>query len=113
MTLQALYIIFVVLAIILIHSGAGRHIEYIQYVLTDDQTLTNERLDFGAHLIYTTALFVCRMSGLWFYRRLSDRHNRLLRSIHIAAVFLIAAFLPQFLMLVVHCTPVTSLWPYP
>lgn len=64
------------LCIVLIHLGSGRHIEYIQYILTNDQTNLTEVLDFVAHLLYTTALFVCRLSGLAFYRRIVGKGNR-------------------------------------
>lgn len=105
-------IAFVVLSIILIEQGSGRHIEYIQYVLTQAQTDSTEVNDFAAHLIYTSALFLCRLSGLAFFHRLCLRHQPLLRVIRAAAVFLVCAFLPQFFLILVHCRPVTGLWPY-
>jgi hypothetical protein len=103
---------FIVLSIILIDLGAGRHIEYIKYVLTQSQTDKTERLDFAAHLIYTTALFVCRLSGLSFYHRLCELHDRLSIAIKVAALLLVAAYLPQMLLIILHCRPVTTLWPY-
>ncbi|TKA77227.1 hypothetical protein B0A49_03620 [Cryomyces minteri] len=109
---NVLYIAFVFLCVILIKEGSGRHIEYIQYVLTPDQVNLTEINDFAAHIIYTTALFVCRMSGLSFYHHLCDRHQRLLTVIKCAAVFLICAYLPQLFLLIFHCLPVTGLWPY-
>ncbi|KAK5154972.1 hypothetical protein LTR04_005894, partial [Oleoguttula sp. CCFEE 6159] len=109
---NVLYIAFVVLCVILIKEGSGRHIEYIQYVLTPDQVNLTEINDFAAHIVYTTALFVCRMSGLSFYHHLCDRHKRLLIIIKCAAAFLICAYLPQLFLLIFHCLPVTGLWPY-
>jgi hypothetical protein len=100
------------LCVVLINLGSGRHIEYIQYVLTEPQTNKTEWLDFTAHLIYTSALFVCRLSGLTFYYRLCGQHNRLSLAIKCTVVFLVAAYLPQMCLIVFHCRPVTGLWPY-
>lgn len=107
-----LYIAFVILSIILINLGSGRHIEYIQYVLSLPTVRDTEVLDFIAHILYTTALFLCRLSGLAFYYRLSARSTKLHLSIIIAAPLLFAAYLPQIFLLIFHCKPVTGLWPY-
>lgn len=109
---QMLYIAFVVLSIILISLGSGRHIEYIQYVLSLPTVRETEVLDFIAHIIYTTALFLCRLSGLAFYFRLTARSTKLHMSIIIAVPLLFAAYLPQIFLLIFHCRPVTGLWPY-
>ncbi|KIN03383.1 hypothetical protein OIDMADRAFT_39725 [Oidiodendron maius Zn] len=103
---------FVVIAILLIDIGTGRRLPYIEYVMTPSQTKTSEVLDFSAHLIYTTALFSSRLSGLAFYRRLCELHSRLSVAINCALVFLIAAYLPQMALIIFHCNPVTALWPY-
>ncbi|KAJ5612978.1 hypothetical protein N7510_006172 [Penicillium lagena] len=107
-----LYIPFVVLCIILINLGSGRHIEYIQYVLPMTTVRKTEVLDFVAHILYTTALFTCRLSGLAFYYRLSARSGKLHQAIIVAVPLLLAAYLPQFFLLLFHCRPVTGLWPY-
>ncbi|KAG0157703.1 hypothetical protein PDIDSM_4888 [Penicillium digitatum] len=107
-----LYIAFVVLSIILIKLGSGRHMEYIQYVLSLPTVRITEILDFAAHVLYTTTLFLCRLSGLAFYYRLSARSTKLHMSIIIAAPLLFAAYLPQIFLLIFHCKPVTGLWPY-
>ncbi|KIN03282.1 hypothetical protein OIDMADRAFT_178902 [Oidiodendron maius Zn] len=72
-----LQVAFIALAGFLIDLGTGRHLQYIEYVLTPSQTEKSEVLNFSAHLIYTTALFVCRLSGLAFYRRLCELHETL------------------------------------
>lgn len=95
-----------------IDLGTGRHLQYIQYVLTESQTRNSEKLDFAAHLVYTSALFFCRISGLAFYRRLCELHDRLSLAIKCALVLLVAAYLPQMALIIFHCNPVTSLWPY-
>ncbi|KAJ5757731.1 uncharacterized protein N7511_006425 [Penicillium nucicola] len=107
-----IYIIFVVLSIVLINLGSGRHIEYIQYVLSMPTVRQTEVLDFVAHVLYTTALFLCRLSGLAFYYRLTARSTKLHMSILIAGPLLFAAYLPQLFLLIFHCRPVTGLWPY-
>ncbi|KAJ6139925.1 hypothetical protein N7471_006411 [Penicillium samsonianum] len=107
-----LYIAFVALSIALINLGSGRHIEYIQYVLSLPTVRETEVLDFVAHILYTTALFLCRLSGLAFYYRLTARSTKLHLSIIIAAPLLVAAYLPQLFLLIFHCKPVTGLWPY-
>jgi hypothetical protein len=84
----------------------------IEYVLARSQTKKSEVLDFSAHLIYTTALFVCRLSGLAFYRRLCKLHDRLYMAIKCALLAHIAAYLPQVFLIILHCKPVTGLWPY-
>lgn len=81
--------------------------------MTPSQTEKSEVLDFSAHLIYTTALFFCRLSGLAFYRRLCELHGRLSLAIKCALVLLTAAYLPQMCLIIFHCKPVTGLWPYP
>jgi hypothetical protein len=71
-----------------------------------------EVLDFVAHILYTTALFLCRLSGLAFYFRISARSSKLRLGIMIVAGIITAAYLPQIFLLIFHCKPVTGLWPY-
>lgn len=107
-----LLIPFVVLCIMLINMGSGRHYEYIQYVMTMETVELSEVLDFAAHIIYTTALLVCRLSGLAFYHRVCGLHTGFLVAIRILAGVLVAGFLPQLFLIIFHCLPVTGLWPY-
>lgn len=106
------YVSFIVLCLILIRLGSGRHIEYIEFVLDNETTLLTEVLDFAAHLLYTAALFVCRLSGLAFYKRIGNRHAKLSKIINGAAVFLCLAFVPQMVLIIIHCRPLTGYWPY-
>ncbi|KAJ5121284.1 uncharacterized protein N7515_009245 [Penicillium bovifimosum] len=106
------YITFAALSIVLINMGSGRHMEYIRYVLPIDTVRDTEVFDFVAHILYTTALFLCRLSGLAFYYRLTAPATKLRMSILIAAPLLFAAYLPQLFLLIFHCRPVTGLWPY-
>ncbi|EPS32302.1 hypothetical protein POX_d05535 [Penicillium oxalicum] len=109
---MVLYIPFVVLSLILIKLGSGRHIEYIQYVLSMSTVRQTEILDFVAHIFYTTALFLCRLSGLAFYYRISVKQSKLRLVIIVVGVIIFAAYLPQLFLLIFHCLPVTGLWPY-
>ena len=86
--------------------------EYIMHVLTVDHLSETEVLDFVGHIIYAVQLYVSRMSGLAFYQRLSDRHETLQKYIKIGGAFITAATLPQLFLIIFHCLPVTSLWPY-
>ncbi|KAF4961258.1 hypothetical protein FSARC_10240 [Fusarium sarcochroum] len=107
-----LLVVFVGLCIELIQLGSGRHFEYIQYVLDMPTIEDTQVLDFVAHIIYTTALVLCRISGLAFYHRLCAVHDRLRLGIKIVFCILIAGYLPQVLLIIFHCNPVTGLWPY-
>lgn len=109
---QLPYLSFLVPRLILIRLGTGRHIEYIEFVLDNKTTLATEVLDFTAHILYTSALFVCRLSALAFYYRIGNRHIKLSKIINVAAVFLCLAFIPQVVLLIIHCRPVTGYWPY-
>ncbi|CEI62626.1 hypothetical protein FVEN_g5155 [Fusarium venenatum] len=106
------FVAFVGLCIELIRLGSGRHFAYIQYVLDMPTVEDTEVLDFIAHIIYTTALLLCRMSGLAFYHRLCAVHDRLRLAIWVVFGILIAGYIPQLLLIIFHCTPVTGLWPY-
>ncbi|RFU81053.1 hypothetical protein TARUN_1146 [Trichoderma arundinaceum] len=108
----ALLICFVGLSIELINLGSGRHFAYIEYVMDVPTVLQTQVLDFVAHIIYTTALLLCRVSGLAFYWRVCALHNNFLLAIKIVFGILVAGFLPQIFLLIFHCTPVTGYWPY-
>ncbi|KAM0703742.1 hypothetical protein Q7P35_009681 [Cladosporium inversicolor] len=103
---------FTVLAVILINLGSGRHFAYIQYVLDNAIVSRTEALDFWAHLVYTTCLLVCRLSGLAFFSRIADRQKKLTWAIRITAGVMIALWIPQMALIIFHCIPVTAYWPY-
>lgn len=109
---MVLLIAFVALCIELIKMGSGRHFEYIQYVMSVDDVLETQVLDFVAHIIYTTALVICRLSGLAFYNRVCKQHKGFRIAIWIIAGVIIASYLPQLFLIVFHCLPVTGYWPY-
>lgn len=81
-------------------------------------SLDSDRMDYGElldiiiHFLYVVALFICRLSGLAFYSRLSDAHNKLRVSIRVCTVVFVIFFLAQFFLLLFHCLPVTGKWPY-
>ncbi|TWU74927.1 hypothetical protein ED733_004797 [Metarhizium rileyi] len=108
----ALLVAFVGLCIELIILGSGRHFAYIEYVLPVDIVIRTQVLDFAAHIVYTTALLLCRVSGLAFYYRICSLHNGFLIAIQVVFGILVAGFLPQLFLIIFHCKPVTGLWPY-
>jgi len=110
--MQATLIPFTVLSVILINLGSGRHFAYIQYVLDNVIVSRTEALDFWAHLVYTTCLLVCRLSGLAFFSRIADRQKKLTWAIRIVAGVMIALWIPQMALIIFHCIPVTAYWPY-
>lgn len=112
MTIQALLIAFVVLDTKLINIGAGRHYQYLMYVLTPEEVNLSEIWDFAAHIVYTIALLICRVSGLAFYHRICSIHRGFRLAIQILMGVLVAGFLPQLFLIIFHCLPVTGLWPY-
>ncbi|KAG8426173.1 hypothetical protein J3459_008372 [Metarhizium acridum] len=65
-----------------------------------------------AHIIYTTALLLCRISGLAFYYRICGVHHGFLIAIRAVFGVIVAGFMPQLFLLIFHCQPVTGLWPY-
>ncbi|KAJ4144504.1 hypothetical protein LMH87_003385 [Akanthomyces muscarius] len=106
------FITFVALCIHLIRLGSGRHFAYIENILDNDTMLLTQLLDFIAHIIYTIALLLCRVSGLAFYYRLCNLHRKFRITIQIVFGILVAGFIPQILLLIFHCKPVTGYWPY-
>lgn len=109
----ALYIVFVGLAIPLLEIGTGRHIFWIVMQGMIDQHIVSlqEIWDFTVHLVYTTAMFTCRLSALAFFSRLSSQ-TTIRRGIWITLAVITAAYLAQMFALIFHCHPVTALWPY-
>ncbi|GAB0132551.1 hypothetical protein EsDP_00000984 [Epichloe bromicola] len=108
----ACLIVFACLCIHLINLGSGRHFVYIKYVLPVDVVILTEVLDFAAHIVYTTSLLLCRVSGLAFYHRICGMHRGFMTSIYVVGGFLVAGYLPQLFLIIFHCQPVTALWPY-
>ncbi|CAD0028664.1 unnamed protein product, partial [Aureobasidium pullulans] len=102
----ACFTAFMALCLVLINEGSGRHIEYIQYVLSMPEVEETEIVDFVAHLVYTATLYLCRMSGLAFFTRLCSSHPTFRISIWACGFFLTAAFLVQFFLILFHCLPV-------
>ncbi|KAG9249758.1 uncharacterized protein F5Z01DRAFT_668290 [Emericellopsis atlantica] len=107
-----LFIPFVGLCIKLIRLGSGRHFDYIQYVLDMPTIQRTEVLDFVAHILYTTSLLLCRLSGLAFYHRLCSVNPRFLLAIKIVFAIMIIGYISQLFLIILHCIPVTGLWPY-
>jgi len=109
---QALLVPFIALSYKLILIGSGRHYAYIQYVMPRAVVDASEVYDFAAHIIYTTSLLVCRLSGLALSDILVEQHHTYVLALRMIAAFIIMSYLPQLFLLIFHCLPVTGLWPY-
>lgn len=107
----ALFLPFVILCIRLIQIGSGRYFEYIMYVMDMPTVEVSEIWDFIAHLLYTSSLVVCRLSGLAFYHRLCGQAGRFIIAIRVVAAVLTTGNIPQMCLIIFHCIPVTGLWP--
>lgn len=108
---QITFIPFVGICIELIRLGAGRHYVYTLYVFDLEWLQWTQVLDSVAHVIYSTALLLCRVSGLAFYSRLCSLHNRWRVALKATLGLLIAGYLAQVLLIVFHCQPITGTWP--
>ncbi|KAI5289453.1 hypothetical protein KEM54_003840 [Ascosphaera aggregata] len=107
-----IYIAFTGMSIYNIRIGTGRHIEYVQHVLDLSTVRYSEELDLVAHILYSTALYTARLSGVAFYQRVAAKPSLLHTIIIWAYPVLTVAFLTQLFLLIFHCTPVTSKWPF-
>jgi len=67
-------------------------------------------MDSVTHLVYTTALWLCRISGLAFYYRMCNLHREFLISIKVIFAVLTLGYLVQIGLIVFHCQPISLLW---
>lgn len=107
---QLVAIPFSALCIHLINLGAARTPLFVDFAI-DDSTFGNQQIiDSVAHLVYCTALVLCRISGLAFYYRICALHTEFLIAIRVIFGILVAGYLAQMFLVVFHCWPVTLLW---
>ncbi|KAK4093095.1 hypothetical protein Purlil1_2252 [Purpureocillium lilacinum] len=106
----AIYIPFVVLSIHLITLGSGRHFDQFAFFLSADMFARMQIMDSVTHLVYTTALWLCRISGLAFYYRMCNLHREFLISIKVIFAVLTLGYLVQIGLIVFHCQPISLLW---
>ncbi|KAK8923386.1 hypothetical protein VCV18_007449 [Metarhizium anisopliae] len=104
------FIPFMALCIRLIIMGAGQNPMWM-YFMMDDETYTQiQALDTIAHLIYSTALVLCRISGIAFYWRLCYMDKKFLLAIKCIAAIILAGYVAQICLLIFHCLPVSMVW---
>ncbi|KFG80757.1 hypothetical protein MANI_026409 [Metarhizium anisopliae] len=104
------FIPFMALCIRLIVMGAGQNPMWM-YFMMDDETYTQiQALDTIAHLIYSTALVLCRISGIAFYWRLCYMDKKFLLAIKCIAAVILAGYVAQICLLIFHCLPVSMVW---
>ncbi|KJZ73396.1 hypothetical protein HIM_07190 [Hirsutella minnesotensis 3608] len=107
------FIPFVALCLALIRMGAGRTIPYIDFVVGETEMEHIQILDSVTHLIYSTTLWLCRLSGLAFYYRICALHREFVIAIAVILVVLTSGYLVQMCLIIFHCNPITLLWvPY-
>ncbi|KAM4062667.1 protein related to integral membrane protein pth11 [Hirsutella rhossiliensis] len=104
------FIPFAALCLELVRLGGAKHAAYRDFVLDDATYARFMTVDSIAHLTYSTALLLCRVSGLAFYYRICGLHKEFLIAIRIVFSVLFAGYLAQILLIIFHCRPVTLLW---
>ncbi|KAF5121148.1 hypothetical protein E5D57_013484 [Metarhizium anisopliae] len=104
------FIPFMALCIRLIVMGAGQNPMWMYFMMDDETYAQIQALDTIAHLIYSTALVLCRISGIAFYWRLCYMDKKFLLAIKGITAIIIAGYVAQICLLVFHCLPVSLLW---
>ncbi|KAM4067088.1 hypothetical protein HRG_001087 [Hirsutella rhossiliensis] len=104
------FIPFAALCLELIQIGGGRTFPFIEFVLDEATAKRIQVIDSIAHLVYSTALLLCRVSGLAFYYRICALHKEFLIAIRVIFAVLIVGYLVQMLLVIFHCKPVNMAW---
>ncbi|KID94254.1 proteinrelated to integral membrane protein pth11, partial [Metarhizium majus ARSEF 297] len=71
---------------------------------------TSSLSDSITHLVYSTTLVLCRVSGLAFYYRICRMNPKFLLAIKIVFVVIILGYVAQLCLIIFHCQPITLLW---
>ncbi len=90
----------------IIDLGCGLHI----WAIPPPQLVLMFKHLVALQLIYTTALWLCRISGLAFYARLCKDVTRFRMHMWAASIFVTSVFITQFLVLALQCIPLKALW---
>jgi len=90
----------------IIDLGCGLHI----WAIPPPTLVSMFKQLYAVQLIYTTALWLCRVSGLAFYSRLCKDVTRFRTHMWLASIFVTAVFIAQFLILALQCIPIQALW---
>lgn len=98
------------LCIELILLGGAREGIFFEWVLPVQIYQKIQVVDSVEHLVYSTALLLCRMSGLAFYYRICALHKEFLVAIRVIFAVLIVGYLVQTLLIIFHCKPVNLAW---
>ncbi|TWU74279.1 hypothetical protein ED733_005107 [Metarhizium rileyi] len=101
------FIPFSVLCIVLINLGAARNFAFEPYIINQ---AVIQPMDSVAHLVYSTALILCRISGLAFYSRICWMDEKFTLSIKFVLAILLMGYLTQMGLIIFHCRPVTLMW---
>ncbi|KID80974.1 proteinrelated to integral membrane protein pth11 [Metarhizium guizhouense ARSEF 977] len=104
------FIPFTALCIELLRLGAGRNFLFEWFVMTTEDDYNVQLIDSITHLVYSTTLVLCRVSGLAFYYRICRMNPKFLLAIKIIFVVIILGYVAQLCLIIFHCQPVTLLW---
>ncbi|OJI85973.1 hypothetical protein ABZX51_002172 [Aspergillus tubingensis] len=100
-----LNIVVMALTTEVLRYGAGLHV----WALDTAETPLLYKWLVSAQLVYMIALWVCRLSGLAFYRRLNPMPQFQLY-LRISFAFVTAVMLAQVLIIALQCIPLAALW---
>ncbi|KAE8148708.1 hypothetical protein BDV25DRAFT_12616 [Aspergillus avenaceus] len=98
-------IVVMALTLQVLRHGAGRHI----WAIDLDQGPLLYKWLVAAQLVYMVALWLCRISGLAFYRRLNPM-PQFQRYLRVAFAFVTAVLIAQVLIIALQCIPLAALW---
>ncbi|KAG8409442.1 hypothetical protein J3459_017515 [Metarhizium acridum] len=104
------FIPFAALCIVLINLGAARNFLFEFFVMTEDEYRKVQLMDSIAHLAYSTALVLCRVSGIAFYYRICYLDKKFLLAIKIIFVIIMLGYVAQLCLIIFHCQPVNLMW---
>jgi hypothetical protein len=86
--------------------GAGLHID----ALSESDVPYLYKWLVSAQLVYMLALWLCRLSGIAFYKRLNPRIGPYSLILKLSFAFVTAVFIAQILIIALQCIPLSALW---
>jgi hypothetical protein len=94
------------MSINVIDHGANKHMAAIP---SQDRTMVFTHL-FATHLLYIVTLWLCRISGLAFYARITKNVARLRTILFISSAVVSLILVAQLLLISVQCIPLEKSW---
>ncbi|KAJ5833374.1 hypothetical protein N7474_001685 [Penicillium riverlandense] len=90
-----------------VHYGCGQHVATL--ISHPENMVLMYKWLVAAQMVYFLSLWLCRVSGLFFYSRLNPMPQFQLY-MRISFVFVTAVFVSQALVIAVQCIPLQALW---